>query len=334
MSYDEIDFAERLGDDDIDIDIDLETGQNDEDYILEDVNSDAGHEEAVISNDDVMIDDENISYPMYDVDALQEEHIEMEDADLSDMPATGLNNPGIDIALGSDAPLYSAGLDEASETVIDESHSNEGPLRDIEAEQIPGDQTLVEETEVPGKRSVNADSTLSPSTSPIQHDPGAQIGADQHVTLSDPAYSHSFNAGPGNQDPTNPVTASSEIATVAGQTQDELEVKFGIGDNITLAAEKVIVIYRDAEYALFSSSESDHPDTFFLKDGNLVNGSLADLLAGLREVIHEDLGSEDELCLAVEDLGIEISEVSLHQVFSRYLSMTLTQYRHVCPFMT
>jgi len=314
MSYDEIDFTERLGDDDIDIDIDLETGQNDEDYILEDVNSDAGHDEAVISNDDVMIDDENVSYPMDDVDTLHEEHIEMEDADLSDMPATELANPGVDTTLRGNAPLYSTGLDEASETVIDESHSHEEPLRDTEAEQIPGDQTLVEETEFPGKTSSNADSTFSPPISPIQRDPRAEIGADQHIPISDPTYSPSFNTVPGNQDPTDPVTAS-EIATVAGQSQDELEVKSGRVGSTMQAAEKVIVIYRDAEYALFSSSESDDPDTYFLKDGTLVNGSLAGLLAGLREVIHEDLGSEDELCLAVEDLGIEISEVSLHQFF-------------------
>lgn len=309
MSYDEIDFAERVGDDDIDIDIDLETGQNDEDYILEDVNSDGGHEEAVISNDDVMIDDENVSYPMDDVDALQEEHIEMEDADLFDIQASGPTNPGTDTTLRENAVLYRASLDNPSETVIDGLHSPEEPLRDIEAEQIPGDQPLIEETEFSGKRSGHADSTLSPPASPAQHESHTQIGTDQHASPSDPGYSHPFNAGPGSQDPTDPVV-SSEIATVAGQTQDELEVKSGKSDSVMLAAEKVIVIYRDAEYGLFSSSESDDPDTFFLKDGNLVNGSLADLLAGLREVIHEDLGSEDELCLAVEDLGIEISEVS------------------------
>jgi hypothetical protein len=313
MSYEEIDFAERLGDDDIDIDIDFETGQNDEDYILEDVNSDVGHEEAVISNDDVMIDDENVSYPMDDIDAVQEEHIEMEDADVSDIPVTELNKAGIDTTLDGNAPLYSAGLDEASETVIHELLPQEEHLRDIEAQQISGDRTLIEETEFPEK-SINADSTLSPPIHPIQHEPDAQIGADLHIPPSDPAYSPSFNADTGNQDPTDPVAAS-EIAAVAGQTQDELEVKSGKDHSTMLVAEKIIVVYRSAEYALFSSSESDDPDTFFLKDGNLVNASLADLLAGLREIIHEDLGSEDELCLAVEDLGIEISEVSLHQPF-------------------
>jgi hypothetical protein len=313
MSYDEIDFAERLGDDDIDIDIDLETGQNDEDYILEDVNSDVGHEEVVIGNDDVMIDDENVSYPMDDVDTLQEEHIEMEDADLSDMPGTALINPGIDTTLGGNAPLYSTGLGEASEAVIDESHPHEEPLKDVEAEQTPEDQTLVEERDSSDKRRANADSTLSPPISPVQRDPHTQTGADQHIPPFDPTYSPSFNAGSGNQDPTDPVAAS-ETGTLAGQTKDELEFKSSKVGSTMLAAEKVIVIYRDVEYALFSSSESDDPDTFFLKDGNLVNGSLADMLAGLREIIHEDLGSEDELCLAVEDLGMEISEVSLHQV--------------------
>jgi hypothetical protein len=310
MSYDEIDFAERLGDDDIDIDIDLETGQNDEDYILEDVHSDAGHDEAFIINDDVMIDDENVSYPMDDVDTLQEEHIEMQDADLSDMPATEFSNSGIDINLERNAPLLSVVIDEAPETVIDESHSTEEPLGNIEAEQISGEQALVEEAVFPDKKTVNVDSTLSPPTSPIQRDAGAQIGADPHIPTSDPAYNPRLNADPGNQDPTDPVTTST-AATVVEKTQDEFELKAGKGDSILLAAEKVIVIYRDAEYALCSSSESDDPDTFFLKDGSLVTGSLADLMAGLREVIQEDLGSEDELCLVAEDLGIEISEVGL-----------------------
>ncbi len=311
MSYDEIDFAERLGDDDIDIDIDFETGQNDEDYILEDVDSDIGHEEAVIGNDDAMIDDENVSYPMDDVDALQEEHIEMEDADLSDVPATELNNPGIDNTLEENAPLHLVGFDEASETVIVELDSLEEPSRYIEPEKVLGEQAFTEEKLIPVERTVNANSTLSPPTSPIQSDPGANIGDDQRFPPSDVAHSPSFGTGSANED-SNDLVAPSEIAAATEQMQGEQQVKSSEDDSIMLSAKKVIVIYQDVEYTLCSSSESDDPDTYFLKDGNLVNGPLANLLAGLREVIHEDLGSEDELCLVAEDLGIEISEVSLH----------------------
>jgi hypothetical protein len=310
MSYDEIDFAERLGEDDIDIDIDLETGQNDEDYILEDVKSDAGHEEAFIVNDDVMIDDENVSYPMDDVDNVQEEHIEMQDADLSDMPATGFNNAGIDNDLGRNDPPLPADV-AASETVIDELYSHGLSSEVIENEHVPVKQDLVEETVVSDKRTMNADSTLSPTTFPSQQDTGGHIGADSHLPITDPGYSTSFKADPSNEDATDSV-AISGTSTATGRIEDGSEVQAANADSILLAVEKVIVVYRDAEYALCSLSESDDPDTFFLKDASLVTGSLAGLIAGFREVIQEDLGPEDELCLTAEDLGIEISEVGLH----------------------
>ncbi len=72
----------------------------------------------------------------------------------------------------------------------------------------------------------------------------------------------------------------------------------------------VIVVYRAVEYALFGTSGSDDPDSFFLSDVSITQKPLSDFFKAIREVIHEDLGDEDELCISVEDLGLETEEVS------------------------
>lgn len=321
MSYPEIDFEENGDDDDIDIDIDLETGHNDEDYMLDDVHSDAGNEGAVLGNDDVMIDDEHVSYPMDDIDIVQEEHadnLQMEDADLSDLPAPGSTNPEINTVDGEKAALFTTGLDGSSEAVMNEPDHREGPLRGPQVEDTLEDHTLSDGTEVSSKRREFADSKLSPPTSPVAHDHGALEGTDQQASSLRPDNNLSLNADTGNDGPIDTIIVS-EGTIIAGQTEGEIDDKSGQGHSIIPAAERVLVVYRDAEYSLVSISETDDPDSFFFKDADLIQGSLADLLAGLREVIHDDLGPEDELCLAIEDLGIEISEVSLLQPYCGYL---------------
>jgi hypothetical protein len=311
MSYQEIDFVEHVGDNDIDIDIDLETGQNDEDYILDDVRSDAGNEETVVGNDDVMVDDENVSYPMDDVDIVQEEHVDnLHMEDVSEMPVSDSINPGIENPDVEKVALLTSSLDDPSEAVMDEPDSRKDPLRDLETEHVAEDRTLNERTEISSKRREQGDSGLSPPTSPIEHDHSTQEGTDPPASSFRPDHITSVNADTDKESPTDTVFTS-DVAAIAGQTPNEIGFKAGRGDDIILTAENVIVVYREAEYSLISTSDSDDPDSFFLKDSELIKGSLAALLAGLREVIYDDLGPEDELCLSVDDLGIEISEVRL-----------------------
>lgn len=70
----------------------------------------------------------------------------------------------------------------------------------------------------------------------------------------------------------------------------------------------VIVSWDGKDYPLFSTSESDDPDSYFLSDTSILDKPLVRFLEAIREVVHGDLGDEDELVLSIDDLGLEISE--------------------------
>lgn len=81
-------------------------------------------------------------------------------------------------------------------------------------------------------------------------------------------------------------------------------------ENALVLPPEVVIVWRSAEYSLFPKSEFDDPDTFFLSDPSILEQPIGDLLQSIRDVIHAELEDEAELCLAVEDLALEIEEVS------------------------
>lgn len=70
----------------------------------------------------------------------------------------------------------------------------------------------------------------------------------------------------------------------------------------------IIVSWDGKDYPLFSTSESDDPDSYFLSDTSILNKPLVKFLEAIRDVVHSDLSDEDELVLSIDDLGLEISE--------------------------
>ena len=73
---------------------------------------------------------------------------------------------------------------------------------------------------------------------------------------------------------------------------------------------EVKVWYQNMEYNLFATSESDHIDSFFLKDLSVADQPIDNLFATLRGVLGEDISEEEFLCLAIDNLGLEFHEVS------------------------
>jgi hypothetical protein len=82
-----------------------------------------------------------------------------------------------------------------------------------------------------------------------------------------------------------------------------------IKDNYTTTGPEVIIAWQSNEYSLFPKSESDNPDSFFLSDLEIIERPLSEFLQSIRSVISEELQDEDELCMAVGDLGLEFEEV-------------------------
>jgi hypothetical protein len=331
MADEDIDFfsdvANRGGNDDIDIDIDLSTAHHDEDYMLEDVEPDADQDNTIVSKDDLMIDDENASFAMDDIDNTQEEHIDnlhMEDADLSDIHVTDFASIGTNVNEGGSPSLPTADFNEASEVAMDDLHAidthfhdGEEKLETEKQENFSG--TDLEETEEP------LNHTFSPKLPSEEHE-AENIGETKqklHPSSAEVA-SPNFNGDGDVKSVDNKDTA--EISTSVAQIPENTDsVPSHDGGHTTLR--KVIVIYRDTEYALLSTSESDDADSFFLKDADLIKEPIADFFAGLREVLLDDLAPEDELCLAAEDLGLEISEVRFFSM-SFYGWMLIMCIRH------
>ncbi|CCU82673.1 glutamic acid-rich protein [Blumeria hordei DH14] len=77
-----------------------------------------------------------------------------------------------------------------------------------------------------------------------------------------------------------------------------------------IVSNDVTILYQSNEYALFSTSDSDDPNSFFLTDRSILQNSLSKLFEAIRDVIHDDLSHEDELFISVPDFGLQTEEGS------------------------
>ncbi|KAI0866815.1 hypothetical protein F4860DRAFT_4685 [Xylaria cubensis] len=70
----------------------------------------------------------------------------------------------------------------------------------------------------------------------------------------------------------------------------------------------IYISYGETDYRLFAKSEDDDPNQYFLTHKSALDLSLDLFLAGLREVISEEVSPLDDLVMQVDGLGIEFSE--------------------------
>jgi hypothetical protein len=128
---------------------------------------------------------------------------------------------------------------------------------------------------------------------------GENVGNDEH---DDPAVA-SRKPSTGSL----PQTLSTEVI----DSQDNTASKDSTKDYPTVSGPEVVVAWQSNEYSLFPKSESDNPDSFFLADLGILERPLSEFLQSIRSIISEELQDEDELCMAVRDLGLEFEEVCL-----------------------
>ncbi|RDW60007.1 hypothetical protein BP5796_11613 [Coleophoma crateriformis] len=354
------------GAEDIDIDIDLTAGPTDEDYILDDAQSNAELPDSFQAqpspamNDDLMVDDENASYTMGDdiLDENEDEHMEHEtiamafsvidhdgnetgevtsyDAQHFHTQKTADNAEAMwDHPAEMQEPVE-ADLAEVTQTEIQQepeesTHERQIPWANTEDimdnhEQMVGTKIAQDDdlddsgknddveddverqngTESSTKASLEVQGVKSPSQSP--HNANSQV--PQIIDERGEAGSSSEVQGAEEElqaDVATPSATGDE--PVPEQNSDKPTSNAGFVASIP-AAQKVVVIYQTMEYALFSTSDSEDPDSFFLSDTSVCDKSIAELFAALREIIIEDLADEDELCMTIEDLSLEMDETS------------------------
>jgi hypothetical protein len=322
---------------DIDIDIDLTSGQVDEDYMLEDAASNASFGESFLpqpspplGNDDVMIDDDDESYPMADAELI---HNDVEQNTGHEAVAMSFSGPDASQFTGEEpedtAHLNADGLPQDAGLIweahdVQEQEVNKPNVKVQKSEEAIayGDEEPfidpdTKEAEESRELTANNNSqTTSPQNRSLpiattDDQPGSPLAAVQEPGLGSPDQT-------SNHSDTEPLAVAVEDVK---QTVDSTSLDDG---NALRPAPEVIVVYQSIEYGLFSTSESDDPDSFFLSDVSITEKSLIDFFKAIREVIHEDLTDEEELCISVEELGLEIDEVSCTKVFPTQSTLTLT----------
>jgi hypothetical protein len=97
-----------------------------------------------------------------------------------------------------------------------------------------------------------------------------------------------------------------------GKTQS---YKSGIPDTSAsgpdcLTAHPIKVYYQDTELSLFPPREGDSSCTFLLEDSGLFHHSLSKIFSSCRQVLGEDVNEGEVLVFEVEQLNVQLNEVS------------------------
>lgn len=316
------------GDEDIDIDIEFTTAAADEeDYAIEDATSNSGFDglqpqpSPTVGNDDLMIDEDPNSFTMGDGDGDGAEDVVLNDHDHRMEPE-------------ATAATISFAMGDSPHSTVDE-HAD--PLPDLEAEG----EIMWEEQVLPKPTLGDSDVLLDDSEQTFNQE---EVEIAEHVDENDPKENEessklpsehgSYTTTPKNKttpsgtpdEPRSPATSIPEpgpvspkhkanyptpksgFQAVSGGTDEFTKPAFENGLENSSAPE-IIVVYQSREYTLFAKSESDDPDSFFLSDISILAKPLSNFFTDIRDVIQDDLGDEDELCISVEDLALEIEEV-------------------------
>jgi hypothetical protein len=312
--------GQNIGDEDIDIDIDFSAGHADEDYVLEDAtsNADFGDEfhpqpSPAMGHDELMIDegDETYSIPVDGADLMRDDDIHQMDDEALAISSAPTSIPTVlveeihveDTSHSGDGHMS----DEVSWEVNDEPELTEAPATHHESHHEDGEASEtagVEEVDMPAAGTPHEDSR--PSTPHVKSPKIDAIGEEPRsppATISAPKDDPQDHASNQPTEGPNGSFISQDIVSTI-DTTDAKEIA-----SIPSLPE-VVVVYQDSEYSLFSKSETDDIDSYFLSDFSIKDKPLSTFFEAIRDVIREDLNDDDELCMSVEDLGLELEEVS------------------------
>ncbi|KAK3939911.1 hypothetical protein QBC46DRAFT_342057 [Diplogelasinospora grovesii] len=133
-------------------------------------------------------------------------------------------------------------------------------------------------------------------------------GVDNDETGHDSAGVNDEGAHEGSAKDRASYSQEPEISQADEASNDASESSEGI-PNIT-------VFYNDGQYSLFGSS-SDDPETYFLSDANVLDSPLSALLSSIRDVIFDEIPSQDELFIHIDELSLEFGESSQKRFLRR-----------------
>lgn len=328
----------NIRDEDIDIDIDLTAGHVDEDYVLEDAVSHQAFDDdfqfqasPTAVNDDLMVDEDGDE--AYDMDQINTNTIPDDSSqNMADESFTATNGPAssyIPAHEALDADQFEVASVIETEVTWDSKEAANGSAVETDLRvQSQEEPTILEDEEHIGK--VNTAEVEPSSAPPANTDPQPTSSHDRSPkapAVSDHSKTPSDTTPKSTDENTQQIVSRGDLDTSASheyeeEVHSESEEPYPTEDSHVPLIPDISVLYQETEYALFSTSELDDPDSFFLSDTSILDSPISHFLKAIRDVIHGDLADEDELCLSMGDLGIDVEEVRYCHPFS--LEATLT----------
>lgn len=301
----------------IDVDVDLTNDPiefQDDDYILEDVRSDAEHRSEWQTDqvdDDLMQDEERDGLSMADdATILDAEH---EDVDLTQDLDNGVSlnvtsgdlaqanttaeypdevpsQPVTEAVHGSvmNSPTINHQIEATQESTASGHHT--GPTQETSiAVQEPSTSKDNLESARPSSETSNELSVsvahepgINPSLSPTADDNGQHAELVKEAQFEDPEY---------DEDP--------DYEEYTSSPQDH-----------GLLLHPITVLYQETEMSLFPPTVDDAAETYFLQDESLADLSISELFKAMRLVLADTVSDDDELELGMDVLDLYLTEVS------------------------
>lgn len=303
MADDNMELCPARYGEDFDFDFDLTAPLEDEDTIIEDIIS---TEYSVTSQAGYspMNDDNNKSVKEFDdIEALTDNKNSKSDYD--GMPSRNGNDSNLEVIqktseLDCDQPYQGNVWSSHPEDCVDEAADND----EIKEEMWDNEEKITTDSKSNFKQQLHTsphNDNDSRNHLPMKQFEGAiKASSAQFLNVGDVTGSFDRNES---SKKTNSLVPSSP-----NDSSNFLFRSETAGENSDLS--DVIVVYQQNEYLLFSTSEFDDPNTFFIKDRTMAQKPLCDFFWAIRNVIHEDLEYESELWLFFPEFDLQIEETS------------------------
>lgn len=325
-----------VADDYLDLDIDFTTGQPDDEELMEDdvaptqelgdehmhsprqSSYPVGGDDIMQSphhggGDDLMLDDMENADQMYDEDLLGDEpqHLEhhMEDEapshsfvtvneaynDYSEHPETSaITGGGID-------ELTDLNWENDETLALEYTEINAQVDESFQQEDVDDPSVHENEAEHHADTASNRDSQTA---SPRQNSQEEQVAAAEPGSPSASDQGHQTASRDGSPDSYNQDQTQNEVLQ-----ENSAESNAHVEHKNSRAYKGITVVYREMEYSLFGAA-SDDSDSYFLSDLSLAEKPVSDLFKEIRNVLSFEVLEQEELCLSIKHLGLDIEEVS------------------------
>lgn len=231
-----------------------------------------------------------------------------------------------------DAPVpYSQEQHHSSKdhvSVVDPGEEGTRQERDFNEESIEARElaSTREQSEV-DKNEANFESDTKNDFEKADSDPVTELDVSKH-NLHNESYPEEKAANPSEDPPPKSTKLHAEAvhSVTESETEESIPVahehdgktqsyKSGIPDTSAsgpdcLTAHPIKVYYQDTELSLFPPREGDSSCTFLLEDSSLFHHSFSKIFSSCRQVLGEDVNKGEVLVFEVEQLNVQLNEVS------------------------